>query len=118
MSGWGFELTFRLAHGKEKQPPNWAINFLMNLGTYVRRSGNPFGAGHFMDLNGPICVGSDTAIRAIGFTPDPQLGSIDTPNGRVEFLQVVGLTTDEHDACSNWAHSRCSTCCANRIRCS
>jgi hypothetical protein len=74
----------------------------MNLGAYVRRSRNPFGDGHFMDLNGPICLGSDTAIRAIGFTPDPQLGTIDTPNGRVEFLQVVGLATDEHEACSNW----------------
>jgi suppressor of fused len=102
VSGWGFELTFRLARGKEKEPPAWAINFLMNLGKYVRRSGNPFGAGHFMDLNGPICLGSATAIRAIGFTLDPLLGTIDTPNGRVEFLQVVGLALDEHDACSDW----------------
>jgi hypothetical protein len=102
VSGWGFELTFRLARSKEKLPPNWALNFLMNLGTYVCRSGNPFGDGHCMDLNGPICVGSDTAIRAIAFTADPQLGTIDTPNGRVEFLQVVGLTADEHNAITDW----------------
>jgi hypothetical protein len=102
VSGWGFELTFRLTRGREEHPPNWALNFLMNLGKYVRRSGNPFGSGHCMDLNGPICFGSDTAIRAIAFTTDPQLGTIDTPNGRVEFLQVVGLTNDEHDAISDW----------------
>lgn len=102
VSGWGFELTFRLTRDREKQPPNWAFNFLMNLGSYVRRSGNPFGSGHAMDINGPIAYGTDTAIRAIAFTRDPQLGTIDTPNGRVEFLQVVGLTLDEHDACGNW----------------
>jgi len=102
VSGWGFELTFRLTRGREKQPPNWAFNFLMNLGSYVRRSGNPFGSGHAMDINGPIAIGTNTAIRAIAFTRDPQFGTIDTPNGRLEFLQVVGLTLDEHDACGNW----------------
>jgi hypothetical protein len=105
VSGWGFELTFRLTRGKEKQPPNWSFSFLMNLGKYVRRSGNPFGAGHVMNINGPIALDTDTAIRAIAFTTDPQLGTIDTPNGTVEFLQVVGLTLDEYEACSDW-HTR------------
>lgn len=103
VSGWGFELTLRLPRkARDKQPPAWAINFLFNLGRYVLRSRNPFGDGHAMDLNGPICVGADTAIRAIAFTTDSQLGTIDTPNGRVEFLQVVGLTPDEHQACGDW----------------
>ncbi|MBY0460039.1 MAG: suppressor of fused domain protein, partial [Gemmataceae bacterium] len=103
VSGWGFELTFRLTRvAEEDAPPNWALNFLDNLGKYVRRSGNPFGSGHILDLNGPIAWGTDTLIRAIAFTTDSQLGAIDTPNGRVEFLQIVGLTTDEHDACSDW----------------
>ncbi|AMV29800.1 Suppressor of fused protein (SUFU) [Gemmata sp. SH-PL17] len=102
MSGWGFELTFRLARGTEELPPNWAINFLMNLGKYVRRFGNAFDSGHLMDLNGPIALGTDTAIRAIAFVPDPQLGTIDTPNGSVKFLQIVGLTSDEHAACGDW----------------
>jgi hypothetical protein len=103
VSGWGFELTFRLMRGEnESQPPAFAINFLMNLGRYVRRSRNPFGTGHYMDLNGPIGVGADTAIRAIAFVEDPQLGAIDTPNGRVQFLQVVGITTDEMAACGDW----------------
>jgi hypothetical protein len=103
VSGWGFELTFRLTRGREKRPPGWAFSFLMNLGRYVRRSGNPFGEGHAMDLNGPIAVGTDTAVRAAAFAADPQLGAVDTPNGRVEFLQVVGLTADEHEACGDWS---------------
>lgn len=33
---------------------------------------------------------------------DPQLPVIATPNGRLEFSQVVGLTTDEYDAAQDW----------------
>ncbi|MBX9622454.1 MAG: suppressor of fused domain protein [Gemmataceae bacterium] len=102
VSGWGFELTFRLARGDEAEPPGWAFNFLTNLGAYVGRSGNPFGPGHHMDLNGPIALGSPTLIRGIVFAPDPDLGAIDTPNGAVEFLQVVGVTLDELAACEDW----------------
>lgn len=102
VSGYGFELTLRLARGRERTPPNWALGFLNNLSIYVRRSGNGFGSGHMLNLNGPICLGADTLIRAIALTADPQLGTIETPNGRVVFLQVVGLALDEHAACSDW----------------
>jgi hypothetical protein len=107
VSGWGFELTMRLPRGEgEDQPPAYAVNFLFNLGRYVRGSRNPLGPGHVMDLNGPICIGADTAIRAAAFTTDPQLGTIDTPNGSVEFVQVVGITLDEYDACGDWHTAR------------
>src|SRR5262249_48629858 len=59
-----------------------------------------------MDLNGPICIGADTAIRAVAFTTDPQLGEIQTPNGSVEFVQAVGVTMDEYDACGDWHVAR------------
>lgn len=101
VSGWGFELTLRLPRAGD-EPPNWALNFLLNLGRYVRNSGNAFAAGHHMDLNGPIAAGSDTAIRGILFVADPDLGTIDTPNGAVEFLLVVGVTKDELAACEDW----------------
>jgi hypothetical protein len=107
VSGWGFELTMRLPRAEaDNQPPAYAVNFLFNLGRYVRRSGNPLGAGHAMDLNGPICIGADTALRAVAFTTDPQLGRIDTPNGSVEFVQAVGVTLDEYDACGDWHTDR------------
>lgn len=102
VSGWGFELTFRLAHNAQADPPNWVLNFLQNLGRYVFETGRVFGDGHHMTLNGPIAQGSDTKIRAIGFVLDPELGFIDTPNGQVDFLQVVGLTEDELAAIECW----------------
>lgn len=102
VSGFGFELTFRLACEPDDEPPNWVLNFLQNVGRYVFETGNRFGVGHTMSLNGPIRQGDDTAIRAIGFTLDPELGKIVTPNGWVEFLQIVGLTEEERGAARLW----------------
>jgi len=103
VSGYGFELTFRCARSTtEKKPPNWAFNFLQNLGRYVFETGNCFGVGHTMPLNGPIAVDADTLIHAISFIDDIQLPPINTPNGEVEFLQIVGLTMDELEAISSW----------------
>lgn len=114
-SGFGFELTLRLPRGaREKRPPVWTLSFLQNLGRYVFRSGNGFAPGHHMNLNGPIVLGSDTAIRAAAFVEDPRLGSIDTPNGRVRFLQVVGLTLDELQAGQAWDTSKLLAVLADR----
>src|SRR5690348_11132391 len=34
VSGWGIEVTFRLAADKAKKPPAWPLSFLQNLGRY------------------------------------------------------------------------------------
>ncbi|WP_442481716.1 suppressor of fused domain protein [Aeoliella sp. SH292] len=105
VSGFGFELTFRLRTSDVAADANWVFNFLQNLGRYVFETGNAFGAGHTMPLNGPICIGSDTLIQCIVFTEDPELGQITTPNGSLEFLQIVGLTVDELQTIMRWNSS-------------
>ena len=67
LSGYGFELTFRLLKGEEDTAPDWPINFLQNLARYVFESGNPFDAGHHMDANSPIALEEDTELTAMGF---------------------------------------------------
>ena len=102
-SGYGFELTFRLAReDDEEEPPSWAMHFLQNLGRYVFRTGNAFAAGHKMGLNGPIALGERTAITAICFAADPELGAFQSRNGQAEFLQVVGITDDEYRLIQDW----------------
>jgi suppressor of fused-like protein len=103
-SGFGFELTFRLQRdgGDGDEPPIWCVNFLQNLARYVFSSGHGFAPGHKMNLNGPIAVGRETAIQAIAFIEDPQLPPIDTPNGRLDFIQILGLTLDEIQAIRYW----------------
>lgn len=106
-SGYGFELTFRLKRSRaESTPPAWALNLLQNLARYVFDTGNSFARGHYMDANGPIALNVETAIRAVIFDVDPELPGMETPNGRLEFLQVVGVTLDELDAIKAWNGER------------
>lgn len=103
VSGYGFELTFRLKTSPDAQePPVWPLNFLQNLARYVFQSGNVFRNGDWMTANGPIALTEDTRICSMGFVGDPELQTIQTPNGQVEFLQVVGLTKDEESAAKQW----------------
>lgn len=98
-SGYGFEMTFRLAcaPNSPNEPPNWPLSFLQNLARYVFSSGNAFDERHHCPFNGPIALEEETDITAGFFMLDPQLQSIQTPNGLVKFLQLVGLSTDEYE---------------------
>lgn len=101
VSGWGFELTFRLAGTGD--PPLWAVDMVTNLAAYVWSSGHPFGPGHHLDLRGPIRLGTASAITAALVVTDPVLDGLDGPFGRLEFLQIVGLTADELELCRSWS---------------
>ena len=100
----GFELTFRLARRpRETAPPEWAVARLQALARYVFRSGNDLCAGEHVDLNGALGGDDGTQLRAVAFTDDPELGAIDTPHGRVRFVQLVGVTLDELEAMKDWS---------------
>src|SRR6185437_4986822 len=101
VSGFGFELTCRLAM-QEEEPPFWALHLLQNLARYVFQTGNVFEAGHYLDCNGPIALGQTTDIRALLFAAEPELREMDTSNGKVQFLQVVGITLDELLQIKKW----------------
>jgi len=103
ISGFGFELSFRLACREiSKKPPTWPLGLLNNLARYVFDTGRVFTPGHHLDCNSPIALEVKTDLRALLFTRDPQLGAIDTPHGRVQFLQIVGITADELDVTQEW----------------
>lgn len=102
VSGFGFELTLRLAREGEDQPPVWAINFLQNLARYVFSSGHGFQPGHHLDANGPIEADRETPITAVAFVEDPELGPVRSPFGEFRFVQVIGITADELDLIKVW----------------
>lgn len=95
-SGFGFELTFRF---KQQGDDNihWAMNLMQNLAKYVFDSGKWFEEFHFIPTNSPIRLEYDTDLVGIAFVQDPELSFIDTPHGRVDFLQMVGITQKELD---------------------
>jgi suppressor of fused-like protein len=103
-SGFGFELTFRLARAiDDEEPPAWVLGFLQTLARYVFGTGNRFAAGHKMGLNGPIAPGVDTEITAVCFANDPELDEIESELGRARFVQVVGITGDEYRLIQEWS---------------
>ena len=79
----------------DAQPPQWPLTLLARLGEYVFTSASPFGPGHRLDPGGPITGATDTRLTAVAFSADPELPSITTRNGSVDFLQVVGITSAE-----------------------
>lgn len=108
-SGFGFELTFRLADdaaATAESAPVWPASLLQNLAKYVFASGNGFGPGHHLDANGPIELESDTKLVGLGFTLDPDLGTIETPSGRVMFLEVLGLTSEDLIDVKRWRSAK------------
>jgi suppressor of fused len=106
-SGYGFELTMRVAMPQcTEEPPTWVLNFLQNLARYVFDSGNVFKVGDYMNANGPIAADEKTVLVAVAFVADPELPAMDTPNGRVTFLQAVGITNDEEFAIKTWASEK------------
>ncbi|MCK7595610.1 suppressor of fused domain protein [Pseudomarimonas salicorniae] len=98
-SGFGFELTLRLEKPtSEGEVPYWAMNLLQNIAKYVFSSKRWFEPGHFMPANGPICLGSSTLVTALVMVEDPELGTISTPHGQLQFVQAFGVTQQEYEA--------------------
>lgn len=105
VSGLGHEFTMRVVKPRRprwslsragNEPPAWAVRFLQRLGD-VTLTGTRFRVGETLDPGGPITGESSGGLVAVGFVADPALGRIDTPNGAVEFIQVVALTAEQLD---------------------
>jgi hypothetical protein len=95
-SRFGFEMTFRLATPlPPPEEPNWVLNLLNNLARYVFQSGRWFEQHHWIPANGPIRSDYPTDLVGLAFLLDPALAPIDTPHGRVEFVQAFGITAGE-----------------------
>lgn len=98
ISGWGYELTIRVARRPEDtEPPQWAFNLLERLARVTQAEKRRYRVGDRIDLDNPVDGDPTTRIRAFTVVIDPELGVIDTPNGAVEFRQLVGVTTNELD---------------------
>ncbi len=95
-SGLGFELTIRvLERDAPSDQPGWVCSLLQNLAKYIFKSNKWFEANQWLDARGPIRQNCDTDIVGMIFVPDPVLKTIETPHGRLEFLQIAGITTPE-----------------------
>jgi len=95
-SRFGFEMTFRLASElPPAEDPVWVCNLLQNLARYVFKTGRWFEKYHWIPANGPIRLDFQTDIVGLAFLNDPRLKPVDSPHGRVEFIQAFGITQTE-----------------------
>ena len=106
-SRFGFEMTFRLASTlPPAEDPLWVCGLFQNLARYVFESGKWFANCHWIPANGPIRAEYATDLVGLAFLTDPKLEPVDSPHGRIEFIQAFGLTQSELDA----IQSKTKTC--------
>ncbi|WP_200662809.1 suppressor of fused domain protein [Psychrobacter sp. M9-54-1] len=100
-SKWGFEFTFRVIpylddeeYNQAEYEPMWAVYIMQHLARDVFEKNRPFEPYYFFDGG---YINDSTQISGVAFVIDPVLGTIDTPHGKITFLQTVGLTRKELD---------------------
>lgn len=102
VSGWGFELTMRVARRDgDTEVPGWPFTMLNEVAKHVNSNSVPLEPGHRVDF-GKAVTGHPalpdappTPQTVLAFQVDPELGEIATPHGRVVFLQAFGVTAAE-----------------------
>jgi hypothetical protein len=96
-SGWGYEMTMKV---RADAPDEcwWAVSSLGNLARYTYRSQRWFEPFQFVSGRGqPLRSESTTLLTSYLVVPDTEVPGIDTVHGRVDFLQLVGVTQAELD---------------------
>ncbi|MET3806204.1 hypothetical protein ABIB25_003214 [Nakamurella sp. UYEF19] len=105
VSGWGFELTLRVPRPspRDRIPPDWPFTMINEVARFVNGGGAALGVGGRIDLRAAVTGhpglpdAPPSGLTVFAVTPDPALPAIDTPNGRVHFLQLVGVSAAEKE---------------------
>ncbi|XP_077992002.1 suppressor of fused homolog [Glandiceps talaboti] len=101
-SGFGLELTFRLKReATETAPPTWPAELMQGLARYVFQSENIFCSGDHVSWHCPL-DNSESRINHMLMADDPQLPPITTQFGTVQFVQVLGVCSEELQAAQQW----------------
>jgi hypothetical protein len=99
VSGYGFEMTWRLRRdAAESEPPTWPMQLMQRIARFVIEKRHPFVANTFINLKSPL-GGQETRLSGVVFVPDPQLPEkLSSPNGKFSMLQLIGVTAEELDS--------------------
>lgn len=101
-SGFGLELTLRLARGPEDQPPLWPVSMLVRVADYVFDEGFVVAPLHTMGLE-TIGLRPEPSLAALVFADEPLLPPIQSVHGRLRFVQAFGITEEEEDLIRRWS---------------
>lgn len=102
VSGFGFELTFRVKRERDDTaPPTWPAALLQALARYVFQSENLLCVGDHIPWHTSL-DGSETRIQHMLLAEDAQLQPIQTAFGSVSFRQIIGVCSEELKAAQEW----------------
>ncbi len=94
-SRWGYEMTIKLKESSSEDCM-WAIDMLSNLARYTYTQKRFFEPLQFIGGNGTsLHIGVESVITALLAVNDTEANGIDTVHGRVNFIQLVGITQRE-----------------------
>lgn len=107
ISGYGMEFTFRLKKGCYEDEEEEIKNIVVKLQNFARntfQSGDvylPYEYVMWQDRTKGIDSKQKSKITALITIPDVKAKEIETPNGKVIFVEFVGITDKELDAILN-----------------
>lgn len=94
-SGWGYEMTMKI----KADSPNdclWVMHMISNLARYTNATGRYFEIRQYINGNGsPLHVGTNSKITALITVSDTSAKLQDSLHGKVDFIQLVGITQQE-----------------------
>ncbi len=97
-SRWGYEMTIKLPVATD-DACLWALDMLGHYARYTYRQGAFFEPLQFIGNHGvPIKADSGTHLTAFMVVNDTELQGMDTIHGRLDFMQLVGITQAELEA--------------------
>jgi hypothetical protein len=88
-SGFGYELTFRVAKVGDEPFPLWPVNVMISLAR-ARYVGSDYRAGDTVKT-GPLDGRPECELTALLVVEDPAFELQETPFGKLVFLQLVGV---------------------------
>lgn len=96
-SGRGYEMTMKIA-ASDPGECRWAIDSVSRLGRYTYTTKRWLEPHQFISGRGePLRTTSATRLTSYLFVQDTEVSGIDTVHGRVDFVQLVGITQQELD---------------------
>jgi len=94
-SKWGYEMTIKLPMCADSECM-WAIDVLSSLAKYTFTQGRYFEPFECISGSGnPIKIGSGSKLTAFIATKDTELEEVNTIHGKLDFIQLVGITQRE-----------------------
>ena len=99
-SGYGYEMTFKLkkeAYEDEEGEIRCICGILQAIARITFTKGELFGPFEFLYTGQTAGIDAYQKSNITGFicVPDSKLNTLETPNGKVEFLEFIGMTDQE-----------------------